>query len=127
MPIFSCSELVMLVKSALGHAGKIDNITTKSLGPKSWLLTGFQHSLRNMSGAPVSRTTMQPSGIYSSDVRSQERTLHSRAANVAAVDLEDDPRSSNEDDSASDCDPDLGGGDGCPSEDGTRSSAKIYT
>jgi len=127
MPIFSCSELVMLVESALGHAGKIDNITTKPLGPESWLLTGFRHSLRDMSGPPVSRTTMQPSGIYSSDVRSQERTLHSRAANVAAVDLEDDPRSSDEDDSASDCDLDLGGGGGCPSEDGTRSSARIHT
>jgi len=127
MLIFSCSELVMLVESALGHAGKINNITTKPLGPELWLLTGFRHSLRDVLGPPVSQTTMQLSGIYSSDVWGQERTLHSRAANVVAVDLEDDPRSSDEDDSASDCDLDLGGGGGCLSENGTRLSARIHT
>jgi len=108
MPPFSCSELVMLVESALGNAGMIDDITIKPLESDSWLVTGFLHSLRDTSQFPASH--IQLSGIYSGGARSSTRSLHSNTASVVAVDSEEGPRSNKEDDDLSDCD--LGYGDG---------------
>jgi len=104
----SCSEPVMLVESALGYAGKIDDITIKPLGPDSWLVTGFLHSLHDMS--QFSTSHIRPSGIYSGGARGSTRSLHSKAASVVAVGSQEGPRSNEEDDDSSDCN--LGYGDG---------------
>ena len=77
------------MESALGYAGKVEDITIKPLALTGcWHATGFLR-LRNVCGdSPTSVTGRKPTpagGTFNCDLRSRARALYNRAVNDGGV------------------------------------------
>jgi hypothetical protein len=114
----SFSQVVRLIAS-IGHAGKIDDFTIKSIEQHSFLVTGFsRHTPSRLSSGGTAVSTAAEAGRTHKDA-TRTRSKHVKATHAQALASQRrEPLSSDDDGGLSDSDPGLSSDDdGCSSED----------
>jgi hypothetical protein len=114
----SFSQVVRFIAS-IGHVGKIDDFTIKSIEQHSFLVTGFsRHTPSRLSSGGTAVSTAAEAGRTHKDaVRTRSKYVKAMHAQALASQRRE-PLSSDDNGGLSDSDPDLSSdNDGCSSED----------
>jgi hypothetical protein len=114
----SFNQVVRLI-AGIGHVGKIDDFTIKSIEQHLFLVTGFsRHTPSRLSSGGTAVSTAAEGGRTHKDA-TRTRPKHVKATYAQALASQRrEPLSSNDDGDLSDSDPDLSSDDdGCSSED----------